>query len=30
MPVKKKPIVTPRKSSRLASKVKRPFVSLDR
>ena len=29
MPVKKKPIVTPRKSSRLASKRKCPVVSLD-
>ena len=29
MPIKKKPLVTPRKSVRLASKGKRPVVSLD-
>ena len=29
MPVKKKPVVTPRKSRRLASKGKHPVVSLD-
>ncbi|XP_057537985.1 vegetative cell wall protein gp1-like [Amaranthus tricolor] len=29
MPMKKKPVVTPRKSSRLASKGKRPVVGLD-